>query len=71
MAGSVCAHPKANVAINNVRDWPAYSGSNGEVHQQAYQEMAGIASGAFFSRPLQQERKTENAVQVRCRRVQN
>ena len=55
-----------HLAISNVRDWSAYSGNNGEVHQQTYQEMAGIASGAFFSRPLQQERKTENAVQVRC-----
>ena len=44
--------PKANVAINDVRDWPAYSGSNGEVNQQTYQEKAGIVSGAFFSRPI-------------------
>ena len=66
MASTVCAPPKANVAVNNVRSWPAYSGSNGEVHQPTYQEMAGIASRAFFSRPLQQERKTENAIQV-CR----
>ena len=47
------------MAVNNVRNWPAYSGSNGEVHQQTYQEMAGVASGAFFSHPIQQERKTE------------
>ena len=66
MASTVCAPPKAIVAVNNVRDWPAYSGSNGEVRQQTYQEMAGIASGAFFSRPLKQERKTENAIQIRC-----
>ena len=25
----------------------------------------GLPSGAFFNRPLQQERKTENAIQVR------
>ena len=71
MASTVCAPPKANVTVNNVRDWPAYSGSNGKVLQPTYQEVAEIVSRAFFIRPLQQERKTENATQVRRWRIQN
>ena len=55
MAGTVCASLKANVAVNNVRDWPAYSGSNGEVHQEKLTSKwqglpPGLSSVALYSR---------------------